>query len=76
MQNCMYPSNTKLGTLANTNDWLGHTQSPWYTRLVSAGKLGLALGGLGHLPTQVTALLVLAATTGKVGPEPRCTTEE
>ena len=30
----------------------------------TAGKLGLVLGGHGHLPTQVVQLLVLAATSG------------
>ena len=42
----------------------------------AAGKLGLVLGGHKLLPTQVVLLLVLAATTGWLGLEPRCTTEE
>ena len=31
---------------------------------------------LGHLPTQVAVLFALAATTGELRLEPRCTTEE
>ena len=37
-------STVKLGTLANTYDWLGRNQSPCYIRLASTVKLVLVLG--------------------------------